>query len=310
MKSDLIERYIYAVTRRLPGKTRKDVAKELQTLIADMLEERCGELTPAEKDIRVVLTELGTPVELYEKYDNDSHQSLIGQPYYFTYKYVLKLVLICVALGMTLACLLSYWADGKELLWWEAVFKWLGMLWTSLLSAFGIVTGLFAFFERREISIDGMGTGLDNLPPVPVKKERISKAESVLGIVLSIVFVTVFLACPQIFMAVGTQGDVTTTVPLFNTEVIRSTWYLIVLFGILGISGEIVKLLDGKYTKRVAVTTVITDLLSAVLSFVWLCRPNILNPQFADAVKGMFALLLDSITVVVKWLQIRGGAEE
>ena len=330
MKSDLIERYIYAVTRRLPGKTRKDVAKELQTLIADMLEERCGEITPTEKDIRVVLTELGTPAELYEKYDNDSHRCLIGQPYYSTYKYVLKIVLICVALGMTIAYPLSYWVDGKEILWWKAVGEWLGMLWQSLISAFAVLTVLFVFFDRREVPIDGMGTGLDNLPPVPVKKERISRAESVFGIVLSIVFMTVFLACPQIFAAVRTKGDTATMVPIFDTEVIRSTWYIILLFGVLGIGSEIVKLLDGKYTRRVVVTTVVTDLLSAVLTFIWLCRPGIINPQFAGTVKEMFAgegafiaavfanfqyfllgvivfaLVLESIITVVKWLQVRG----
>lgn len=330
MKSDLIERYIYAVTRRLPGKTRRDVAKELQTLIADMLEERCGEMTPSEKDIRVVLTELGTPAELYEKYDNDSYQCLIGQPYYTTYKYVLKIVLLCVAFGMSVAGAVSYLMDGDGLLWWEAVFEWLGMMWNALLSAFAVLTAVFVFLERRKVSIDGMGTGLDNLPPVPVDKERISKGEAVFGIVLSIFFVTVFLACPQIFMAVGKKGDTTELIPIFNTEVIRSTWYLIVTFGVLGIVGEVIKLLDGKYTKRVVLTTVITDLLTGILSVLWLCRKDIINPQFAERIGELFegegdfivtvfgnfqyfflgvivfALVLDSIVTVVKWLQIRG----
>lgn len=65
-ENDLIERYIYAVTKRLPQKVQKDISDELRTLIDDMLAERCGELVPEEKDIRVVLTELGTPEELYE----------------------------------------------------------------------------------------------------------------------------------------------------------------------------------------------------------------------------------------------------
>lgn len=56
MKNDLIERYIYAVTKRLPQKVQKDISDELRTLIDDMLVERCGELVPEEKDIRVVLT--------------------------------------------------------------------------------------------------------------------------------------------------------------------------------------------------------------------------------------------------------------
>ena len=71
MDSELIRRYVYAVTKRLPRKSREDVAKELNTLIADMLEERCGQVLPTEKDVRVVLTELGTPAELYDQYSGE-----------------------------------------------------------------------------------------------------------------------------------------------------------------------------------------------------------------------------------------------
>ena len=33
--NDLIERYLYAITRRLPAKQRADVAEELRTLISE-----------------------------------------------------------------------------------------------------------------------------------------------------------------------------------------------------------------------------------------------------------------------------------
>lgn len=39
---ELIDRYIYAVTKKLPQKQREDIEKELRTLIDDMLEERCA----------------------------------------------------------------------------------------------------------------------------------------------------------------------------------------------------------------------------------------------------------------------------
>ena len=78
MKNDLIDRYIYAVTKRMNPKIREDVQNELYGLVDDMLAERCGEVTPTEKDIRVVLTELGSPQELYAKYDEDSKKCLIG----------------------------------------------------------------------------------------------------------------------------------------------------------------------------------------------------------------------------------------
>ena len=50
--NDLIERYLYAITRHLPSAQRSDVAEELRTLISDMLDERCGSLPPTAKDVR------------------------------------------------------------------------------------------------------------------------------------------------------------------------------------------------------------------------------------------------------------------
>ena len=61
VKNDLIDRYIYAVTKHMKSTMKKDVAAELETIIQDMLEERCEDVTPTERDIKVVLTELGTP---------------------------------------------------------------------------------------------------------------------------------------------------------------------------------------------------------------------------------------------------------
>ena len=99
MKNDLIERYIYAVTKQLPKKNREDVSMELRGLIDDMLSERCaGE--PTEQDVRDVLTELGTPLELYAKYDEDADKCLIGQPYYSSYKLAMKAILAAIIGGL------------------------------------------------------------------------------------------------------------------------------------------------------------------------------------------------------------------
>ena len=82
VKNDLIDRYIYAVTKHMKSAMKKDVAAELETIIQDMLEERCEDVTPTERDIKVVLTELGTPNELASKYKGETQDCLIGQPYY------------------------------------------------------------------------------------------------------------------------------------------------------------------------------------------------------------------------------------
>lgn len=76
-KNDLIERYIYAVTKHMKTAMQKDVAKELETIIQDMLEERCEDVIPTEHDVKVILTELGTPAELASKYKGETQDCLI-----------------------------------------------------------------------------------------------------------------------------------------------------------------------------------------------------------------------------------------
>ena len=94
--------------------------------------------------------------------------------------------------------------------------------------------------SRIGISLDNY-SGLDDLPPVPKKKQQISRGETIFGIGISVVFLIVFLVCPQIFCAITKDGEL---IPILSTEVARNTWYIIVIFSALGIIREIVKLLE------------------------------------------------------------------
>lgn len=285
MKQVLIERYIYAVTKRMPKKTGEDVAKELQALIADMLEEQCAEAEPTESDVKEVLTKLGTPTELYEKYTAEGKSCLIGTPYYTLYKDVLKIVLACTAFGLTLSAILSFLMGDMESILF-GILHWLGTLSSGLLVAFAMVTLLFAFFYQKDIPLD-VYSDLDNLPPVPEKRERISKKESIAGIAFTLVFLIIFLVCPQVFCAVIT--DTNELIPIFNLEVIRSTRHFIVMFALIGVFREIIKILDGKYTKRVMVTTVAADIISGFFAVIWLGRDNIINQEFIIQARNLFA---------------------
>lgn len=40
MNNDLIERYVYAVTKNMSSKTRHDIADEIRSIIDDMLEDQ------------------------------------------------------------------------------------------------------------------------------------------------------------------------------------------------------------------------------------------------------------------------------
>ena len=279
MKHDLIERYIYAATKRLPGKNREDVSMELRGLIDDMLSERCGGETPTEKDIRVVLTELGTPMEVYSRYDEDADKCLIGQPYYSTYKFVIKIVLASVVFGMTIVSVIQTVLEPT--VWYEMISEWIGNLSGSLVSAFAFVTILFAFFQDKGVRLDS-SSNLDDLPSVPKKKQEISKLDAVIGIVIDILFVILFLAAPYLLGAVNTETGA--IVPIFNVDVIRAHWYIIVLFALFGIVRETVKLLEGRYNNKVMLTTIAANVLSAGTAVWWLSDANLFNPAFTNVI--------------------------
>lgn len=274
--NDLIERYLYAITRRLPTKQRTDVAEELRTLISDMLDERCGGLPPTTKDIRVVLTELGTPGEMVRKYTGGDGACLIGQPYYAQYLYVLKIVLACVAGGMLIAGALSL-ATGAEGGILGGVLEGIASLMAALAFAFTFVTVLFAFFSHRGIEVEVMGS-LDDLPPVPRESKNPARGDAVAGIVFSILGAVVFLLFPDVLNALSHRSD---GVPLdpFNTEAIRSSAWVIIAWTVVCVGAESFKLVEGRYTRRLLAVTLVSDLVVAALAVFWLTSFQLVDSQ-------------------------------
>ncbi|MBP1552210.1 MAG: hypothetical protein J6C04_08025 [Oscillospiraceae bacterium] len=322
MNHDLIERYIYAATKRLSRKQRDDVAQELRGLIDDMLNERCGEVTPTEKDIRVVLTELGTPQELSAQYDEDAKKCLIGQPYYSTYRFVLKIVLLAATGGITIANLMLQMVEPQE--WFAAITGWLVMVYNCLLAAFTIVTLLFAFFYHKGVQITEP-FNFDNLPPVPKRTQEITKWECIAGIVFCVLFAVLFLVVPQILgIIIDVNGQ---KISLFEVSALQGTWYIILAFAACGIIRESVQLVEGRYNKRVLTTSLISNVISAFLSIWWLTGFELIHPDFLANIPVLFegenaivinlfsnfqifflivmlfALILDSIDVTVKTLR-------
>lgn len=292
---ELTERYIYAATRYMKKEEKEDVAKELESIIADMLEERCGDIEPDEEAVKAVLSELGNPRDLYEKYSADGKDCLIGAPYYGIYKYIMKTVLLCAVVGLLIAqiigCMtnvpMSSSAQGYVVFAVSMIMETCASVFGGAAVAFAVVTVGFAIMYHKGIKMDNLFDSLEQLPQLPKKNAVISKGEVAFGIGISVVFFTVFLAYPEVLCMYDTETG--TMIPIFTNSYIRSTWYLIVMFGVLGIGRECVKLIEGTYTKRVLVVTATADILSAVLAVIWLGNPAIINPEVSNALIEVFA---------------------
>ncbi len=250
--NDLKERYIYAVVKRMPHKVRADISRELGTLIDDMLEARCGEDAPTEKDLRVVLTELGTPSELYEKYNPDAGKALIGEAYFPFYKKLLKIVGCAIAGGMAVGYFMAVLFEVKELFWWQWLGNFLLSTWNAELSAFAIVTIVFCIAQKKGVRIGQHHDSLDDLPAVPKNKNRISKGDCIADIVLTLVFLVFFLIFPDQMRIQGSIAGRFCQSPIFAESVIRSLWLPIAGFGALMLTRDILRLVQGERSRLLA----------------------------------------------------------
>lgn len=292
---ELIERYIYAATRFMRKEEKEDVSKELQSIIADMLEERCGDEEPNEETVKEVLKELGDPRDLYEKYSADGKDCLIGAPYYGVYKYIMKAALLAVGIGLLIAQMIVCVIDMPAITAMtdiihfiiNMIMETLATVFDGVAITFAAVTIGFAIMYHKGIKMDTLFDSLDQLPQIPKKEEVISKAGIMVGMVIYVLFFSLFLACPEVLCMY--EFETGGMIPIFQTDYIHNTWPLIVAFGLLGIGRECVKIKEGTYTKNLLFVTACVDVISAILAVVWLGNPAIINPAFNDAMRALFA---------------------
>ncbi|SUW04495.1 hypothetical protein [Brachyspira pilosicoli] len=269
--NDLIERYIYAVTKKMSSKIRNDVADELKTLIYDTIEERYNDKEITLKDAKIVLMELGSPNQLYEKYDNSSDKCLIGQPYYNYYKDILKIVLTCAIFGIVLSYIVNI---GNQ-----SISKFISDIIFAAILSFSFVTLIFIFMYKFNIDFLNNDIDFDKLPKLPNNNIKTNKYFSLLSILFAVIFLSLFILSPSIF-SFNIDGKF---INLFNTDIIKSSYLFAVFFIVLLIFREIIKIVDNSYNIRNTILFIAINIFSAVVSFVWFFNYNLINEVFIDS---------------------------
>ena len=291
MGNNLKERYIYAVTRHLPVKAQADVAKELDGLISEMLEERQANRLPSENDIKDVLAELGQPEELALKYCGDRRTALISGTYFLMYKYVLRIALpivLAAMIGLGFIGLILGTADSPDMsiILFRINFAPAGgsilQIFTNAIGvgiqAFAVITIIFAILDYKKTDLRDGKDMLSSLPEVPAKKARISPGEPIVGIIVSIAVVVLLLGYPHV-IALRIDGA---WLPVFDIEALRGLWFPIILWAVFGIIAEIVQLVEGRYTMRLAAVTLVTNALIALCAIAIFGSVNVINPEFTS----------------------------
>ena len=186
-----IERYIYAITKRLPQAQREEVANDLRANLADML----GDTPHTDAEILKILRDLGHPRVLANNY-RGKERTVVAPEYYDDYVNVLKIVativvVVNVVTGFITILTSALPTDFVMLL--ETLFENVfGNIFRSLLVAFAWTTigfwiaGAVGSKQHRD---EWKISDLPELPhPNSVKISRVSVAfELIFGVSFGII---------------------------------------------------------------------------------------------------------------------------
>lgn len=268
---ELINRYVYEVTRRVPKEQRAEIELELRELIGDMLEG----LT-----LDQVFAKLGDPAVFARKYREDKNY-VISPEYYDNYVWVMKIVLICVWAGLFISMVVQCIMDYTNIFY--EIARFISGLMTGSVGAFGAVTLVFAFMERQKIKVElkkDKAWTPDMLNPIPAKKARISRGDCVASLIFIMIFAFVLIFVPQFIGACSTDGDKVTCISIFNMD----KWGMILPVFLIALMAafvdEIIRLAAGCYCRSVMLSSMIANGIQVILSFLVLKVLPIWNPDF------------------------------
>jgi hypothetical protein len=282
MKEELINRYIYAVTKNLPEQQRSDIDKELHGLIEDMLDERTAGQEVTRTDVEAVLVELGNPAELADKY-RGYRRSLIGPallPFYFT---VVKIVVASIALSMLIVFMITTISDPTQVLK-AFIDSLLSFIFTGL-QGFAVVTLVFAvidyFAQGDLLKQEPKQWKPADLPPVPDYRNHIGRFDPILSIIFIVIFTALFTFSVELFgvWTVGT-GSAVTVVPFFDPAMFSRFILFIWIAAGINILFQIFKLILGRWSVGLVLLGIFSSLVQFALALFMFAERAIWNASF------------------------------
>ncbi|MGG3804246.1 HAAS signaling domain-containing protein [Metabacillus fastidiosus] len=296
---NLIEVYIQEVTRRLPEKNRDDIALELRSTIEDMLPDDYNE-----EDVKAILEKLGNPVTLASRY-RDRPMHLIGPRYFDVYVTLLKMILPIATVISLISIIPEYFIDyhGEEAVT-NVVLNIIGLsIWGIIevgIQVFFWLTLMFAILERTDKGRDEhpltaslkkwTPDDLKNIAYIP-KKKAISKFEVFGSLMWTAIWATIYFYAHHLLGVYEGDGNgLEFVTPSLNQEVLLQYWPIVLVVIGLEIALALYKLIKGQWTKKMAISNTVLQLIATVGLIVILLNPNLLNKDFITYMMDLFTV--------------------
>ncbi len=291
MKNDLISRYVYAVSLHFPHKDQADITKEVENMIYEMLEARYPGKPANEEEIKALLTELGRPEELAVQYSGEEKPALISGIYYLWFKRLVKLVLPIATSGAAFATLIENFTRPLPQMspvipqyFATIVANTIANGLSAGIHSLAILVIILAIMERSKVKIEEVDF-ISTLPNVPAKPAQIRAHDPILHIFGLLTLAIVMICFP--YMA-GIYSSSQGWIPVFDTAYVQSLWYLFVIAATAGFGKELYRLFRRYYSKRLALITIITNMINLGIALIFLTDNRVMNPHFIANINSLY----------------------
>lgn len=309
---ELIEVYVYEVTRRLPEKGRDDIAMELQSTIEDMLPDHYSE-----EEVMEALQKLGDPSELAAKY-RDTPNYLIGPKVFDAYMSVMKIAVpwvILLAILIPIFDSLQLFKGDEPLI--SVIATSFGMILASIISvlvqAFFWITLIFFIIDRNVSSKEKLSSysggrqkwtpeALKQIPIIP-KRKAIKVSEVFFGVIWPIIWIIFYFNADR-FAGVYRQLDgegLRMVMPVFNHSVLLSYWPIVLLFAILQIGMAMYKFKERIWTQKLAITNTVFHICSILVMIYIVSNPSLINEAISPYMADILEFDISSIDNFINW---------
>jgi hypothetical protein len=283
-EGELINRYVYAVTSKLPAGQRVEIERDVRGLIEDMLEVRAQGGKANMAIVEEVLSELGHPGKLAAQY-RETKRYLIGPELFDMYWVVMKIATFWSLVGLLIAYGIQIFLDPSETL--KLFIEYIGVsLFSVVVHVFAWVTVIFAIMEYAGVKaadIDRKKKGPwhpSELPSIPDIGARIRLSGTVVSMMFTIFFFVLFVYSNLLGVHLHVGSSAYTFISLWDYEVVQQL--LPFFFGLLAlyILREVIKLFFGQWTKKLVLYMLAVDVVIFIIYVFLLADQSIWNPSF------------------------------
>lgn len=286
MKCDLVEGYLFEVTKSLSRRDRKDIREKLEPEIYEKIEERKKGDIETKEEVLSVLKEYGTPQEVAMKYSSKKKGALIPEPHYSHYSRDKGFAYLIAVIAVILLSAFSYFSLNYFVLDLGDILVIANTVITSFIIIYIAYTIAFSLVSSSRIK--NWHNFSKNLKAAPSSSGK----AGIVGITFQIIISTL------LFVLIGFGSKFLH----FSFDRIQTSWgvtvfllvpvALIFFFSVLNIA---YKEIDRRYTFGVLLTTIIKDLGLIGLSYILFIKDNVITPEFKDNIFGMVAISNNNI---------------